>query len=84
MIAPLGHETRDVTVVGALQRHQLRSYLNKAGIEFVPVLDIQRREANALFEAHLQVRGQESFRITATPGEWVKVDEWIERIKEGL
>lgn len=75
MTESLGHETRDVTVVGALQRHQLRSYLNKAGITY------EMRD----FDAPAEMGYPDLvFRITATPDQWVKVDEWIERIKEGL
>ncbi len=69
MIAPSGLETRDVTVGSALQRHQLRSYLKAASIDYLLAPDAPNWE--------------QVFRITASPAQWEKVDEWIERIKEG-
>ena len=59
-------EQREVTVSGALVRHQLRQYLRASGLRFNEVRGL----------------GESTFYVpTATPEQWRGINEWLERTK---
>ena len=75
--------SRDIVVAGALARHQIKTYLNALGVEWVEIV-LQATVASVDVNGEADYRvDRSSFRVVdATEVQWGQIQEWVKKVTQ--